>query len=90
MGERTKIMPNDIIRHIPSGETLVVAGVNHVTKEICPKGYPFPSVVKMEDCELVERRYEFECQSENVIRAFMKHGMQNFIDVRSAMFHGII
>lgn len=87
---RNTIMPNDVVLHRPSEETLVVAGVNYATKEICPKGYPFPSVVKLEDCELVERHYESECQSEKIIREFQNRGMLNFIDTRSAMFHGLL
>ena len=87
---RETIMPNDIIIHKPSGETWVVAGVNHQTKEVVPKGYPFPSVAKLDDCEIIERRYEIECQGVDVINAFKKAGMINFIDVRSAMWHDLL
>lgn len=87
---RTNIMPNDVILHKPSGETWVVAGVNYATREVCPAGYPFPSVAKMEDCEILERNYETEPQSLDAIRAFQKCGMPNFIDTRSAMFHGVL
>lgn len=87
---RETIMPNDIVKHKPSGETWVVAGVNHYTKELVPKGYPFPSIAKMDDCEIIERRYEFESQGVDVISAFKKEGMLNFIDVRSAMWHGLL
>lgn len=87
---RETIMPNDIIKHKPTGETWVVAGVNHQTRELVPMGYHFPSVAKVEDCEIIERRYEFESQSEEVIKALKKAGMTNFIDFRSAMWHGLL
>lgn len=87
---REIIMPNDIIRHKPTGETWVVAGVNHQTRELVPMGYPFPTIAKMEDCEITERRYEFESQSAEVIKALKQEGMVNFIDFRSAMWHGLL
>ena len=87
---RETIMPNDVVKHKPTGETWVVAGVNHLTKEVVPKGYPFPTIARIEDCEIIERRYEFEVQEEDVIDAFRKEGMLNFIDVRSAMFLGLM
>lgn len=84
------IMPNDTVLHKPSGEKWVVAGVNHATGELCPMGYPFPSVAKIADCEIIEKGYETEFQSESVIKAFINLGMLNFIDVRSAMFLGLM
>lgn len=77
-------------RHKPSGETWVVAGVDHAKRKVIPAGYPFPSVADAADCELLERRYETEFQSEDVINEFKKLGMLNFIDVRSAMFLGLM
>lgn len=87
---RETIMPNDLIKHKPTGEIWVVAGVNHATHEVVPMGYPFPSIAKMEDCEIIERHYEAESQSVAVINAFKKEGMLNFIDMRSAMWHGLL
>lgn len=87
---RTEIKPNDIVLHKPSGEKWVVAGVNAYDGKLVPMGYPFPSIANISDCELIEGRYEFECQGEDVIKALMQCGMQNFVDVRSAMFHGLI
>lgn len=87
---REKIMPNDVVKHKPTGETWVVAGVNHQTGELIPMGYPFPSIAKTDDCEILERRYETESQSEEVIEALKKRGLLNFIDVRSAMWHGLL
>ena len=88
--KRTNIMPNDIGLHKPSGEKWVVAGVNYATREVVPYGYPFPSFGKMEDCEIVERRYELEFQPKKVISEFLSRGMPTFIDLRSAMFHGML
>lgn len=87
---RTQIKANDTVKHIPSGETWVVCGVNYGTGELIPCGYPFPSVAKISDCELIEEGYETKPQSEEMIKALQKHGMVNFIDVRSAMFHGLL
>ena len=84
------IRPNDIVLHKPSGETWVVCGVDREKSELIPCGYPFPTLAKLSDCELVEKRYHVECQSEEQIKALQKHGLDRFIDLRSAMFHGII
>lgn len=87
---RIEIKPNDIVLHKPSGEKWVVAGVNVYDGKLVPKGYPFPSVANIEDCELLERRYEFECQEEFVIKEFLRCEMASFVDIRSAMLHGLI
>ena len=89
MSERG-IKPNDTVLHRPSGETWVVAGVNHSTGELIPYGYPFPSIGKIADCELLEKGCETKPQEEHVIKTFQDMGLVNFIDTRSAMFHGII
>ena len=89
-GIRTTIMPNDTVKHRPSGETWVVCGVNHEDGSLIPMGYPFPSLAKVEDCELVERCHENEPQSEDQIKALQAHGLTSYIDVRSACFHEII
>ena len=89
MSERG-IRPNDTVLHRPTGETWVVAGVSLSTGELVPSGYPFPSVAKIEDCDLLEKGYEAKPQDKDVIEAFQKEGMLKFIDVRSAMLHGII
>lgn len=86
----TKIKPNDIVLHKPSGEKWVVAGVHYDGNTFIPMGYPFPSVAKIEDCELIESRYTIEPQEDNVIRALIKHGLESYIDVRSAMLCGIL
>ena len=84
------IRPNDIVLHKPSGETCVVCGVDREKGELIPCGYPFPTLAKLRDCELVEERYHIECQSEEQIKALQKHGLDRFIDPLSAMYHGVI
>lgn len=84
------IRPNDIVLHKPSGETWVVCGVDHQKGELIPCGYPFPTLAKVTDCELIEERYTVTAQPEEYIKALQEHGLDRFIDVRSAMFHGII
>lgn len=83
---RNDIKPNDIVLHKPSGEKWVVAGVNREACTLIPKGYPFPSVARIEDCELLERRYEFERQDEKLIKFFRNNGMNGYIDGLSYMF----
>lgn len=83
---RNEIKPNDIVLHKPSGEKWVVAGVNREAHSLIPKGYPFPSVARIEDCELLERRYEFERQDEKLIKFFRDNGMNGYIDGLSYMF----
>ena len=84
-----KIKPNDIVLHKPSGEKWIVAGVHYDGNTLIPMGYPFPSIAKTEDCELIESRYEFEPQKENVIKELMGYGLESYVDVKSAMFYGI-
>lgn len=85
---RDVIKPNDIVLHKPSGEKWVVAGVNYDEGRLIPMGYPFPSLAKIEDCELLERRYEFEPQEESIINAFINRGLSSFVDARSTMYLG--
>lgn len=87
---RTRIMPNDTVKHQPSGEIWVVCGVNHESGSLIPMGYPFPSIANVADCELIERHYETKPQSEKQIKALQAHGLTGYIDARSACFHGII
>ena len=87
---REKIMPNDVVWVKQTGEEIVVCGVNHEKGELIAMGYPFPSMFRIEDCELIERNYELECQSMESINALKAEGLESFIDVTSAMFHGII
>lgn len=88
--DNKRIMPNDIVLHKQSGETWVVCGVNHDRRELIACRYPFPSMAKLDDCELIESRYHIEPQSIDEINALKKHGLDAFIDVRSAMFHDLL
>ena len=87
---RDRIMPNDVVLHKPTGETIVVCGVNHEQGKLVACGYPFPSIMNTADCEILEPNYETQYQSEEYINALKKHGLTSFIDVRSAMFLGIL
>ena len=71
------IQPNDIVRHIPTGETWVVCGVNVEKGKLIPCGYPFPSMANISDCEIIERRNE--PQTEEEIDALKRHGLEGYI-----------
>ena len=83
------IRPNDIVRHNPTGEVWVVAGVHFDGGTLIPMGYPFPSVAITDDCTLLESRYGREPQPENVIKSLRDHGLESYIDVRSEMLHDL-
>lgn len=84
------IRPSDTVLHKPSGETWVVCGVDHNKGELIPCGYPFPTLAKLSDCELIEEGYTAHGQPEEYIKALQKHGLDRFIDPLAAMFHGFI
>lgn len=84
------IRPNDIVLHKPSGEKWVVCGVNYEDNRLIACGYPFPTSARLEDCELIEERYTTHFQTEEMINALKKHGLDRYIDARSAMFLGLI
>lgn len=84
------IQPNDIVKHIPTGEELTVYGVNYAEGKLIPCGYPFSKTVNISDCEIIEKRYQYKPQEKEQIEALQKEGLTNYIDVMSAMFHGII
>ena len=86
----TAIMPNDVVKHLSTGEEWVVCGVNYERGELIPCGYPFPSIYQISDCTLVEKRYSHGGQEREQIVALQKTGLPSFINVTSAMLHGII
>lgn len=88
--KRTEIKPNDVVLHKPSGEKWVVAGVDRDGGRVIPKGYPFPSIARLEDCELLECGYEAHPQDEDVIRGLYDRGLESFVDPMSAMWQGLI
>ena len=85
-----RIRPNDVVLHKPTGEKWVVAGVHYDGKTLVPMGYPFPSIADVADCELVESHYASRPQEENVIRSLLAHGMESYVDAKSAKLHGIL
>lgn len=87
---RREIKPNDTVLHKPSGEKWTVAGVNEADGTLIPCGYPFPSCARTEDCEILEHRYEVEMQSAEIITWFYDHGYPGYIDVRSALYQGLM
>ena len=82
------IKPNDIVIHKPSGEKWVVCGVDYRTGELIPCGYPFPTLAKISDCELVEERYHIMAQTEEQIKALQREGLDRFIVSRHYMKGG--
>ncbi len=70
------IRASDFVLHKPTGEEWVVAGTNG--KDLIPCGYPFPSLAKLEDCELIKSRNI--PQPEDVKRALREHGLISFIE----------
>ena len=88
--QSNNIRPSDVVLHKPTGETWVVCGVDREKGELIPCGYPFPTLAKIDDCELIEERYAAHGQPDDYIKALQKHGLTRFIDARAAMFHGII
>lgn len=69
---------NDFVLHIPSGEEWVVCGVNYEQGYLIPCGYPFPSMARISDCELIESRNK--PQDEDMINALRKHGLESYIE----------
>ena len=84
------IRPSDIVLHRPTGETWVVCGVDRERGELIPCVYPFPSIAKIDDCELIAEGYTAYGQPEEYIKALQERGLSRFIDARAAMFHGFI
>jgi hypothetical protein len=74
----TKIRPGDFVKHIPSGETWVVCGVNYERGGLVPCGYPFPSLARISDC-ILEESNGLE-QTKEMKNALRKHGMESFIE----------
>ena len=84
------IRPNDVVLHKPTAETWVVCGVDYEEGELIPCGYHFPTIAKLSDCLLLEEHYIMTPQSKETIKTLQEHGLERFIDVRSAMWHGIL
>ena len=76
--ERPAIRSGDFVIHKPSGEEWVVAGVNKEQNRLIPCGYPFPSMAKLDDCELTESRGLK--QTDEIKKALRQHGCESFIE----------
>lgn len=76
---QTKIRSNDFVKHIPSGEEWCVCGVNYEKDGLVPCGYPFPSMAKISDCELIESRNML--QNDGMRNALKRCGLESYIEV---------
>jgi hypothetical protein len=85
----TAIMPNDIVKHMPTEEKWTVCGVNYELDALIPCGHPFPSMAKISDCTLIEKRYTKEPQTTEQINALKRCGLLGFIDVASMTWEEI-
>ena len=73
---RTIFHAGDIVKHIPTGETWVLCGVNNERGEVIPCGWPFPTLGKAEDCVLIERggiKEEYK-------RVLIREGLESYIE----------
>ena len=75
----TAIMPSDTVKCHQTSETLTVCGVNYERGELVPCGYPFPSLVPIASCSLIEKRYDKGGQKLEYIEALQKAGLPSFI-----------
>ena len=73
------IRPNDIVYHRPTGGTWVVCGINNDLGYLILCGYPFPSVAKISDCELVEEGYTKNGQPDEYVQALERAGYPTFV-----------
>ena len=75
-----RIRPSDVVRHKPTGETWVVCGVDPTQDRLIPCGYPFPTMAKLSDCEMVEEWYSKEGQPEEYKAVLREHGLERFVE----------
>lgn len=76
--EPPAIRSGDFALHKPTGEEWVVAGVNKEQNRLIPCGYPFPSMAKLDDCELTKSRGLK--QTDEIKKALRQHGCESFIE----------
>ena len=72
------IRPNDVVKHLPTGEEWLVCGVNTKTGHLIPYGYPFPTIAELANCELIESRNS--PQPTEVKTALTVAGCSSFIE----------
>lgn len=73
------IKADDVVLHKPSGETWVVCGVDHAAGELIPCGYPFPTIAKLADCELVSPSKTAK-QPKEFKDCLLEHGLVRFVE----------
>lgn len=73
-----KLQANDVVFHVPSGETWVVCGADNEKGTVIPCGYPFPSMAKISDCKLIAPGVQ--PQDEEMKSALRKHGLLSYIE----------
>jgi hypothetical protein len=74
------IRPNDTVLHRPSGEQWVVCGVDPERDELIPCGYPFPTLARLSDCELVEEHYSRTGQPEEYKEVLRAQALFRFVE----------
>ena len=74
-----RIEPSDVVLHKPSGEKWVICGVNYEQGKVIPCGFPFPTLGKLEDCELIEKYEGSDKQPDGWIDALKSRGFDHFI-----------
>ena len=73
------IKADDVVLHKPSGETWVVCGVDRAASELIPCGYPFPTIAKLSDCELVSPSKTTK-QPREFKDCLLEHGLGRFVE----------
>lgn len=91
MPQMMSIMPNDIVILKSTNEKHTVVGVNRDTGRVMLSLDPLV-VVDAGECYLIESHYPERPQPVEVIGKLLNGGvdLKGFIDVRSALFHGIL
>ena len=67
----------DVVLHKPSGETWLVCGVDPERDLLIPCGYPFPTMGRMSDCEVITAA---DGQPEEYKEVLRKYGFPRFIE----------
>lgn len=74
----TVIRAGDMVRNTRTGERLIVAGVNYELNQFVPMGYPFPSIEKICEYEVVER--DAVTVTEHIRNSLRNHHMESYIE----------
>ena len=76
--EDERIHAGDMVRNTRTGERLIVAGVNYDLNQFVPMGYPFPSIEKICEYEVVER--DAVTVTEHVRNSLRNRHMESYIE----------